>query len=286
MAAPSVNPVRGLWRGGAAVWRLDKPAGGCHQSASGSPAGCGRACLRGPGVSSRRAKNGAAPATGARMVKSAGEIRRPVRPAGSAGGSESSFLGNRPLATPADPPSAEKPTRRDFLFVATGTFAAVGGAFALWPLVDQMNPDAGAMALATTEVDVGAVEEGQSVVVKWRGRPVVVRRRTAAELAAADETPLADLIDPLARNANLPPDAPATDANRAAPAGGNWLVMVQVCTHLGCIPLGQHGDYGGWFCPCHGSVYDTAGRVRVGPAPENMAVPPYRFVKPTLLSIG
>jgi ubiquinol-cytochrome c reductase iron-sulfur subunit len=177
-------------------------------------------------------------------------------------------------------------TRRDFLVIATGAFAAVGVAATVWPFVDQMNPDAAALALASIEVDVSSIEQGQSVTVTWQGKPVAVRYRTDAETQQAREVALDDLKDTLARNANLDSDAPATDANRSVPGKEQWLVMVQVCTHLGCIPLGQQGEYGGWFCPCHGSVYDTAGRIRRGPAPENMLIPPFAFITDTTLRIG
>ena len=134
-----------------------------------------------------------------------------------------------------------------------------------------MNPDAAALALATIEVDISAIEPGQSVTVKWRGKPVFVRHRTdggdrgGARGAARRAAAISWRATPIS-----PTDAPATDANRAAAGPGRWLIMVGVCTHLGCVPLGQQGDYGGWFCPCHGSVYDTAGRIRQGPAPENL----------------
>jgi ubiquinol-cytochrome c reductase iron-sulfur subunit len=177
-------------------------------------------------------------------------------------------------------------SRRDFLLIATGAFAAVGAAATAWPFIAQMNPDAAALALATIEVDVSSIEPGQSITVNWRGKPVFIRQRTEQEIAAAREVPIDELPDPLARNANLDPNAPATDANRAAADKEPWLVMVGVCTHLGCVPLGQQGEYGGWFCPCHGSVYDTAGRIRRGPAPENLLIPPYAFTGDTALSIG
>lgn len=176
--------------------------------------------------------------------------------------------------------------RRDFLLIATGAFAAVGAAATAWPFVKQMNPDASALALASIDVDLSSMEEGQSITVMWRGKPVFVRYRTAAELQEARDVPLGDLSDQLARNANLDPSAPATDANRAAAGKEQWLIMVGVCTHLGCVPLGQQGDFGGWFCPCHGSHYDTAGRIRKGPAPQNLDVPPYAFVSDTSLQIG
>ncbi len=187
---------------------------------------------------------------------------------------------------------SEEPTRRDFLFIASGAFAAVGGAAALWPLIDQMNPDASSKALASLEVDLRPVREGQAITVMWRGKPVFIRNRTGEEIEAARAVDLNDLPDPIARNANLPEDAPATDENRARDkAHERWLVVIGICTHLGCIPKGQRvgdarGDYGGWFCPCHGSHYDTAGRIRKGPAPRNLDVPPYQFVSDTKIKIG
>lgn len=195
--------------------------------------------------------------------------------------------------TPFDPVAApgDEPTRRDVLMIAAGGFAAVGAAAALWPLLDQMNPDASTLSLATTEVDVAPIEPGQAITVMWRGKPIFIRHRTEKEIEEAKQVPLDQLIDPLARNANLPEDAPADDANRAAPDREPWLVMIGICTHLGCIPKGQavgdyKGEYGGWFCPCHGSQYDTAGRVRIGPAPQNLAIPPYAFESDTKIKIG
>ncbi len=179
-----------------------------------------------------------------------------------------------------------EPTRRDFIYIATGAVGAVGAALTVWPLVDQMNPDAAALALAQVEVDISSVTEGMSLIVKWRGKPVVVRQRTPKEIDEAKAVPLSDLRDQLARNANLPANAPASDENRAAKDKQAWFVMIQICTHLGCVPLGQEGQYGGWFCPCHGSVYDTAGRIRQGPAPENMPIPIYEFITDTTLRIG
>jgi ubiquinol-cytochrome c reductase iron-sulfur subunit len=182
--------------------------------------------------------------------------------------------------------AAVEPTRRDFLLIATGAVGAVGVAATIWPFINQMNPDASALALASTEVDISSIQVGESVTVKWRGKPVVVRNRTEKEIEEAKAAALGDLKDQLARNANLPSDALATDANRAAAGKENWFVMVNVCTHLGCIPLGQEGEYNGWFCPCHGSVYDTAGRIRKGPAPENMVIPTYAFLSDTKIKIG
>jgi ubiquinol-cytochrome c reductase iron-sulfur subunit len=180
-----------------------------------------------------------------------------------------------------------EPSRRDFLYIATGAAGVVGAALTAWPLVDQMNPDAAALALATIEVDIASIATGQSLTVKWRGKPVFIRNRTPEEVEAASKTNLAELKDPVARNANLAADAPATDLARSAGEGKeNWLVMVGVCTHLGCVPLGQSGDFGGWFCPCHGSHYDTAGRIRKGPAPENLTVPTFAFMSDTKIRIG
>jgi len=176
--------------------------------------------------------------------------------------------------------------RRDFLFIATGAAGTVGAALVLWPFIDQMNPDASVLALSTIEFDLAPVAEGQSVTIKWRGNPVFVRHRTPKEIEEAKAVPIADLVDPVARNANLPDNAEANDQNRVIGGKENMLVMVGVCTHLGCVPLGQQGDYGGWFCPCHGSHYDTAGRIRKGPAPENLAVPKYEYISETKIRIG
>jgi len=179
-----------------------------------------------------------------------------------------------------------EPTRRDFLLIATGAFGAVGAAAFAWPFIDQMNPDASALALATTEVDVSSMEPGQSIKVIWRGKPVFIRYRTEKEVAEALAVSLDELKDPDARNANLGDNADASDANRAVVGRPEWIIMVGVCTHLGCIPLGQQGEFGGWFCPCHGSHYDTAGRIRKGPAPENLAIPEYAFLDESTLLIG
>ncbi|EKF17229.1 ubiquinol-cytochrome c reductase iron-sulfur subunit [Nitratireductor pacificus] len=178
-------------------------------------------------------------------------------------------------------------TRRDFLYVATGVAGAIGAAGVAWPFIDQMRPDASTRALASIQVDVSGVEPGMSLTVKWRGRPVFIRNRTDAEIEEAKAVALEDLKDPVARNANIAADAPATDLDRSAGEGKeNWLVMVGVCTHLGCVPLGQAGDFGGWFCPCHGSHYDTAGRIRKGPAPTNLEVPTFEFVSDTVIQVG
>ena len=185
----------------------------------------------------------------------------------------------------------DDPSRRDVILIGATAFAAIGGAAVLWPLLDQMNPDASTLSLASIDVDLAPVEEGQAITVMWRGKPIFIRHRTGQEIEDAEEVKLDQLIDPLARNANLADTAPATDANRAALDKEPWLVMIGICTHLGCIPKGQaigdyKGEFGGWFCPCHGSQYDTAGRVRIGPAPENMYIPPYAFTSDTKIKIG
>ena len=182
-------------------------------------------------------------------------------------------------------------SRRDFLTIMAGSWALVGGAAALWPMVDQMNPDANTRALASIEVDLAPIKEGQAITVMWRGKPVFIRNRTRAEIEKATATKVSDLPDKSARNDALPETAPATDANRVKKDKPNWLVLVGVCTHLGCIPKGQtvadvKGDYDGWFCPCHGSHYDSAGRIRKGPAPKNLPVPGYEFVSDTKIKIG
>jgi len=173
--------------------------------------------------------------------------------------------------------AAAEPTRRDFLFIATGAVGAVGAAFAVWPFVNQMNPDASALALASTEVDISQIEVGQAITVKWRGKPVFIRHRTPEEIKTAEETDVNALRDPQ-----------ADDQRVEKP---EWLIVVGVCTHLGCVPQGQkpsepRGQYGGWFCPCHGSEYDTSGRIRRGPAPLNLEVPQYTFTSDTLVTIG
>ncbi len=180
-----------------------------------------------------------------------------------------------------------EPNRRDFLYVATGMAGVVGAAGAVWPFIDQMQPDASMRALSSIEVDVSSLQPGMSLVAKWRGKPVFIRNRTEKEVEEAKAVKLEDLKDPEARNANVAADQQATDINRTAGEGKeNWLVMVGVCTHLGCVPLGQQGDFGGWFCPCHGSHYDTAGRIRKGPAPQNLPVPVFSFISDTVIKVG
>lgn len=183
-------------------------------------------------------------------------------------------------------------TRRDFLYYATAGAGAVATGAAVWPLVNQMNPSADVLALSSIRVDVSGVAEGSQITVKWLGKPVFIRRRTPDEIADARSVDVSDLVDPVARNANLDGSAAATDENRAMDEAGEWLVQMGVCTHLGCVPLGNAGDFsldggvGGWFCPCHGSHYDTSGRIRKGPAPENLPVPPAEFVDETTILLG
>lgn len=180
---------------------------------------------------------------------------------------------------------SEDVTRRDFLYVASGGFAAVGAVFAAWPFVDQMNPAANVLALSTTEVDLSPIEVGQSIKVMWQGKPVFVRRRTPKEIKEAESVTMDELKDPKADNENLKgKKEDASDANRVIKP--EWLIVIGVCTHLGCIPLVNEGEYGGWFCPCHGSVYDTSGRIRKGPAPANLPIPPYKFENDTKILIG
>lgn len=188
-----------------------------------------------------------------------------------------------------------EPTRRDFIHIFAAVTAAAGAGAVVWPLIDQMNPDASVLALSTKEVDLSGVAVGQAIKVMWQGKPVFIRHRTAGEIKEAETTPLSALKDPVARNVNISGSAPATDDNSVTSADGTarpeWLILVGVCTHLGCIPLGtssgeNRGDYNGWFCPCHGSHYDLAGRIRKGPAPENLLVPPYEFVSDTVVKIG
>ncbi len=182
-------------------------------------------------------------------------------------------------------------TRRDFLYYATAGAGVVVTGAAVWPLINQMNPTADVQALSSIQVDVGSIEPGTQLTVQWLGKPVFIRRRTTEEIAAANDVVVEDLPDPIARNANIDDVAPAIDANRtlAQPGSENaeeWLVMMGVCTHLGCVPLGNAGDFGGWFCPCHGSHYDTAGRIRRGPAPTNLPVPVAEFTDEATIVLG
>jgi ubiquinol-cytochrome c reductase iron-sulfur subunit len=179
-------------------------------------------------------------------------------------------------APPVSGPLAAEESRRDLLTIGTGAVAAVTLGAAVWPLVDQMNPSASVLALSTIEIDIADLAEGEQITVKWRGKPVFVRHRTAAEIEAARATPLTALVDINARRGN-DPAAEATDPNRALDPEGRYVMMMGVCTHLGCVPLDEQGDFGGWFCPCHGSHYDTAGRIRKGPAPENLHIPRFEM---------
>jgi ubiquinol-cytochrome c reductase iron-sulfur subunit len=166
-------------------------------------------------------------------------------------------------------------TRRDFLILTAQAMGAVGAAAVMWPIVDSMNPSADVLAMASTEVDLAPVAEGQEIKVMWRGKPVFIRHRTAAQMEEAAAVDIATLRDP------------QKDADRVQKGHEKWLVMVGVCTHLGCVPLGNGaGDYKGWFCPCHGSHYDSSGRIRKGPAPTNLAVPPYAFLSDSKVKIG
>ena len=166
----------------------------------------------------------------------------------------------------------KKLKRRDFIFTATTAVGVVGAGAVAWPLIDQMNPDASVKALATTEVDISSVQPGQTITVLWRGKPVFIKRRTQNEISDAKSVRLEELKDP------------QKDEERAL--NPEWLVMLGVCTHLGCVPLSDKGDYNGWFCPCHGSHYDTSGRIRKGPAPTNLEIPKYEFVNSTTIKIG
>ncbi len=177
-------------------------------------------------------------------------------------------------------------SRRDFLYLTTGAAGAIGVGAVAWPLIDQMNPDASTLALASIEVDVSQLAEGQAITVKWRGKPVFIRHRTAKEIEEAKALDVTTLRDNNARNGNLKDGLPATDENRTLAGHENFIVMLGVCTHLGCVPVGNSGEYNGWFCPCHGSQYDTAGRIRKGPAPENLYIPPYSFESSAKVKIG
>jgi ubiquinol-cytochrome c reductase iron-sulfur subunit len=187
------------------------------------------------------------------------------------------------LVAHADEPAG---TRRDFLYYATAGAGAVAVGGAVWPLVNQMNPSADVSALSSIFVDVSAIEPGTQLTVKWLGKPVFIRRRMPEEIEAGRAVDVTTLPDQIAENANKEPGAAATDENRTLDEAGEWLVMMGVCTHLGCVPLGDQGDFGGWFCPCHGSHYDMAGRIRKGPAPRNLPVPMAAFEDATTLKLG
>jgi ubiquinol-cytochrome c reductase iron-sulfur subunit len=163
-------------------------------------------------------------------------------------------------------------SRRDFLYLATGAMGVIGVAAVAWPLIDQMNPDASTLAAASIEVDLSPIQEGQIVTVKFRGGPLFIRHRTAKEIKEAEDTPMSDLKDPQA------------DKDRVQKP--QWLIVSGICTHLGCVPLGHEGQYDGWKCPCHGSIYDTSGRIRQGPAPRNLDLVEYKFLSDTRVKIG
>ena len=171
--------------------------------------------------------------------------------------------------------SSAEPTRRDFLYIATGTVAAVGAAAVAWPLISQMNPDASTIAAgAPIEVDLGPIAEGQVIKVFWRSKPIFISHRSKKEIDEAKSVNVASLPDP------------QPDSARVKEGHDQWLVVIGICTHLGCIPIAHQGNYDGWFCPCHGSQYDSSGRIRQGPAPANLVVPPYAFLSDTKIRIG
>jgi ubiquinol-cytochrome c reductase iron-sulfur subunit len=181
--------------------------------------------------------------------------------------------------TYAGKPGYKGETRRDFLYLTAAAAATVGVCTVTWPFIDSMNPAADVLALSSTEVDLAPIAVGQAVTVMWRGKPVFIRHRTPAEIIAAQDIPLSELRDP------------KPDTSRVKVGHADWLVVTGICTHLGCVPLGQRptdnrGFYGGWFCPCHGSAYDTSGRIRQGPAPRNLDIPPYHFISDTRIRIG
>jgi len=180
----------------------------------------------------------------------------------------------RQEALRADPPSGDA-TRRDFLYLATATVAVIGAGAALWPLIDQMNPDASTIAAgAPVEVDLAPIAPGQIIRIFWRSKPIFIFRRTPKDIQAAVDVDWRNLRDP------------APDSARVKPDHQQWLVVIGICTHLGCIPLPHQGNYDGWYCPCHGSQYDSAGRVRAGPAPYNLELPPYQFISDSKVQIG
>lgn len=171
------------------------------------------------------------------------------------------------------------PTKRDFLKLVTGSAAAIGVGALAWPFISSMNPASDVLALSSIEVDLAPIPEGQAITAVWRGKPIFVRKRSADEVKAAQDVALRELPDPQA------------DSARVKAGHDQWLVIIGICTHLGCVPLGnkptdQRGEYGGWFCPCHGSQYDISGRIRKGPAPANLPVPPYAFLNDTRIKIG
>jgi ubiquinol-cytochrome c reductase iron-sulfur subunit len=197
-------------------------------------------------------------------------------------------MADTPQTYPASPTGGAHPGhvgnghdagKRDFLKLVTLAGAAIGVGAIAWPLIDSMNPSADVLALSSVEVDLAPITEGMGITVVWRGKPIFVRHRTPQEIKEAEDVPLAQLIEPQA------------DSARVKPGKAQWIVLIGICTHLGCIPLGNkpsdpRGEWGGWFCPCHGSQYDTSGRVRHGPAPANLNLPPYAFMSDTKVKIG
>jgi len=182
-------------------------------------------------------------------------------------------------AHPSDISGEGEPRRRDFLNIAAVAFAGVGAGVVVWPLINQMSPSADVLAQSTTEIDLSAIQPGQAIKSSFRKQPLFVRNLTPNEIAEANKVPLSELRDPQSL------------AERTKPGHTNWLITLGVCTHLGCVPLGagegeNRGEFGGYFCPCHGSVYDTAARIRKGPAPKNLEVPPYNFTSPTTVVVG
>ncbi len=171
--------------------------------------------------------------------------------------------------------SEDGQTRRDFIILTAQAMGGLGAAAVAWPFIDSMNPSADVLALSTTEVDLSPVAVGQEIKTMWQGKPVFIRHRTPKEIDEAQKVPVSDLPDP------------QKDADRVQKGHEQWLVMIGICTHLGCIPVGNNaGEFGGWFCPCHGSAYDTSGRIRKGPAPTNLAIPPYKFTSDNTILIG
>jgi ubiquinol-cytochrome c reductase iron-sulfur subunit len=181
-------------------------------------------------------------------------------------------------AAPGHGPSGDV-TKRDLLQLIATAGAVIGAGAIAWPLIDSMNPSKDVLALSSIEVDLTPIQAGQGITVVWRGKPIFVRHRTEKEIKEAEDTPLSAMIEP------------EPDSKRVKPGHEQWIVVVGICTHLGCVPIGNkptdpRGEYGGWFCPCHGSQYDTSGRVRHGPAPLNLWLPPYAFSSDTKIKIG
>jgi ubiquinol-cytochrome c reductase iron-sulfur subunit len=207
-------------------------------------------------------------------VKRSGLRRRPEaagQPTGRTLSGDASTLATQAETAHQEPP---RTGRRDFLYVAAGAVGAVGVVGAVWPLINQMNPDASVLALASIDYDLSSIAEGETVTIKWRGMPVFVRHRTQKEIDEARAVPLSELKDP------------ELDQDRVKAGHDQWLVMIALCTHLGCVPVGNEGNYDGWLCPCHGSQYDSSGRIRQGPAPKNLVVPPYTFESDSVIRIG